>query len=165
MKALTALKKPFDYIKEGFSSMTESLSEGWEYLKKNTKTALTRFNLSQDDNRDDLELPSVRWGFMANDIYYTDDEMIVRLEVPGMDKNELNLFVHNNYLVVKGEKKRQRETKKANYYLSQCAYGHFYRTIPLPYEAKSEGIKAKYPNGILIVRIPYEVKRKSIKLQ
>lgn len=158
MKALT------DYLKEGFSSITESLSEGWEYLKKNTKTALTKFNLAREDEWDDTDFPVVTWGFMANDIYCTDEEIIVRLEVPGMEKNDLDVFVQNNYLVVNGEKKRYRENKRANYYLSQCAYGQFYRTIPLPYEVKSEGVKAKYKNGVLMVRIPYSVKRRTIKV-
>mgnify|MGYP000883099531 FL=1 len=157
------LKKPIDYIKEGFSNLSESLSEGWEYLMKNTRTALTKFKKS-DDEWDIPDIPPVRWGYMANDIYCTDDEIIVRLELPGMDREDLNVMAYENYLVVSGEKKRQREEKRGDYYLSQCAYGQFYRTIPLPYRAKSEGVKAKYKNGVLMVRIPYEVTRKVITI-
>ena len=164
MKALDVIKKPFDYLKEGFSSLTESFSEGWEYLKENTRTALTKFNISDDDDWHDMDFPAVSWGFMANDVYCTDNEIIVRLEVPGMDKKDLDIFVHNNYLVVNGEKKIQSEQRRASYYLSQCAFGRFQRVIPLPYDVSGEDVKAKYKNGVLMVRVPYKVRRKQIKI-
>jgi HSP20 family protein len=71
-----------------------------------------------------------------------------------MDKNDINLEVEGDSLIVSGEKRFERESTEGRWHTLQCAYGSFRRVIPLPVPVKTEEARASYRNGVLRVELP-----------
>ncbi|RJR06538.1 Hsp20/alpha crystallin family protein [Candidatus Parcubacteria bacterium] len=88
------------------------------------------------------------------DVYQTDTDVIVKAEVPGISKEDLNVYVDENSIRLSGQAKRGNEYKDENIYRTERYYGSFSRTIPLPVEVKSEQTKAEYKDGILSISVP-----------
>ena len=97
---------------------------------------------------------SAGWGVLAAEVFDGDDSVVVRLEVPGMEKANFDLQVLDNHLRVRGEKRVERERNEGSYHVTECAYGAFERTIPLPEGAESNNARATYSNGVLRVELP-----------
>lgn len=81
-------------------------------------------------------------------------KIVVRLEAPGLEADEIDLQIINNMLVVRGEKSMQQEHNDGRYHIIECAYGSFERAIPLPADVDPEQTKASYKRGILRVELP-----------
>ncbi len=90
----------------------------------------------------------------AVEVSETDKEVIVKAEVPGLDKKDLSLSITDDVLVIKGETREEKEEKKKNYYRREIRYGAIYREVPLPAEVEADKAKARLRKGILEVRIP-----------
>lgn len=88
------------------------------------------------------------------DIYETTGDIIIKAEVPGVSKEDLDVYIDDNSIRLSGQTKKDTEYKDENSYRSERFYGNFSRTIPLPLEVKSEQAKAEYKNGILSLTIP-----------
>ena len=88
------------------------------------------------------------------DVYQTENDVIVKAEIPGVSKEDLNLYVDENRVRLSGQIRRENEFKEENAYRSERVCGSFSRTIPMPVEVKSDETKAEYKDGILTVRIP-----------
>jgi HSP20 family protein len=98
-------------------------------------------------------------------MYETPDEVVVRAEMPGLDKDSIDVKVRGNYLIIKGVKKQENKEEKENVFFSESFYGEFQRVIPLPVEVKEEGIEAIYDKGILEIRLPKaDSARKEVKI-
>ena len=150
-----------DEIKQGFSTFLDSVAEGWQHLRQSASSALTRFkpgdqtNLpSRNDIDDAFYLPSTGWSMLGGDLFEDDKRVVVRLEIPGMDKNELDVKVQGDSLVVLGEKRFTREDTEGRYRSLQCAYGSFRRVVHLPAAVVSDQAKAAYRDGVLRVELP-----------
>ncbi len=99
------------------------------------------------------------------EMYETPDELVVKAEMPGLDKDSIDVRVRDNYLIIKGTKKQEKKEEKENVFFSESFYGEFQRVIPLPVEVKEEGIEAIYDKGILEVRLPKaEAAKKEVKI-
>ncbi|BAT72247.1 HSP20 family protein [Thermosulfidibacter takaii ABI70S6] len=105
--------------------------------------------------------------FPALDVYDEDDKIIVKAELPGVSKDDIEIVVRDNELTIKGEKKKEEEVKEENYYYSERSFGKFVRTIRLPVEIKADEVKARFKNGILEIELPKveEARPKEIKVQ
>lgn len=91
------------------------------------------------------------------DIKQTPDHYIVSMDIPGMEKDKINVEVKSGMLVVSGDRTSEIKEQKPNqFYRQERSFGHFLRTMPLPGDAKSENIDAQYSNGVLTVKIPRE---------
>ena len=103
----------------------------------------------------------------AVDIAEHDDEYLVKVELPGVNKDEVKLTLENNILTIRGEKKQEMETKKENYHRVERSYGSFQRSFTLPAAVKSDKIDASYKDGILTVSLPKaeEAKPKQIEVK
>jgi HSP20 family protein len=100
-----------------------------------------------------------RFGENANipvvDVYEHDTDVIVKCELPGMKRDDINVkFVDNNTLVLSGERKSEEKIEKSGYLRQECTYGAFSRTLNLPEGLVHEKAKASYKDGILEIRIP-----------
>ena len=150
-----------DEIKQGLSSLLDSVVEGWQHLRQSASSALTGFRPDQRTNMptksdvdDTFYLPSTGWSMLGADVFEDDKRVIVRVEVPGMDKHELDVEVQGDALVIRGEKRFEREDTEGRYRVLQCAYGNFRRVVPLPAAVVSDQAKAAYKNGVLRVELP-----------
>jgi HSP20 family protein len=101
------------------------------------------------------------------DVYEEKDAVVVKAELPGMKKEEVEVNLAGENLTIKGEKKEDKEVKEDDYYRRERSYGSFLRTVALPCEVKSEDIKASFKDGVLEIRLPKteEAKKKSIAVK
>lgn len=144
-------------VKQGAEQALASLSQGWRELKERASGALTRFQpgAGKGSKGSDSELPStIRWGFMAADVVEDKDSVVVRLEAPGMTKNDFKIELRGETLRVEGEKRIEREFEGAGHRTIQCAYGSFRRDLPLPTAVNVDKAKATYRDGVLRVVLP-----------
>lgn len=98
----------------------------------------------------------VRARFFEPDIEVREDSdhFVVRTDIPGIKKEELDISVAGNLLTLKGERKAETETKGKNYFYSERFHGAFSRTIELPTELDADKVKATYKDGVLELIIP-----------
>ncbi|NLU50273.1 MAG: Hsp20/alpha crystallin family protein [Syntrophomonadaceae bacterium] len=96
------------------------------------------------------------WGFKTPkvEVYDADTKLVVSVELPGVEKADLDVRVYPNYVAVKAEKKQQTEVKEENYYHSERYYGSIARNIPLPVEVNPDGAEAQFKNGVLKLDLP-----------
>ena len=138
--------------------LRQALSEGWRELSQRAGGALTRFKpgaATGGDSSSQDELPPMSgWAYMAADVFDDDDRIVVRLEAPGMRREDFNIELHDNVLSVWGEKRFERESGRGRYRMLQCAYGSFHRDIVLPVTVKAEQTRAIYRDGVLRVELP-----------
>ena len=115
---------------------------------------------------DGEELEKGTWA-PAVDIYETNDSFVVSADLPGLNKDEIQIDLKDNTLTLKGEKKFEEKVSKDNYIRVERAYGSFVRSFTLPQNVDPEKIKAKYKEGILEMTIPKkeEAKPKQIKVE
>jgi len=101
------------------------------------------------------------------DVYVEKDEIVIKAELPGMDKDDIQVNLSNHTLTLKGEKKREEKIKEENYFCSERACGSFSRTLELPGDVQGEKVKASFKNGVLEIRLPVAetAKAKSIKVK
>jgi HSP20 family protein len=101
------------------------------------------------------------------DVSETKNEIVVKAELPGMDPKDIDISLSDGSLVLKGEKKHEKEEKEENYHFIERSYGSFVRSVPLPAEVKHDKINASYKNGVLKVVLPKseESKKKEIKIK
>jgi HSP20 family protein len=102
----------------------------------------------------------------AVDIYETENELVVKADLPEVDEKDIDVRVENNTLTVRGERKFQEKTEKDNYLRVERTYGSFSRSFSLPNTVNNESIQANYKNGVLTVTLPKraESKPKQVKV-
>lgn len=152
-------------LKEGLTEAWDSLLDGWQRLYRRAAGAITKFLPGEDESAGRLsENRNTGWGVLAAEVFDDDDRVVVRLEVPGMTRDQIELHVDDRYLVVAGEKRVQHEEQDGRYHVSECAYGRFERAIPLPVPVRDEQANASYANGVLRVELPKSDTHKKRKI-
>lgn len=103
----------------------------------------------------------------ATDIVEHDDNFVVNVELPGMRKEDVKITMQDNTLMIRGEKKEERESKGSSYHRVERSYGSFQRSFALPSTVKAESIEAAFKDGILTVSLPKseEAKPKQIDVK
>lgn len=160
-------------FREGMSQAWQAMLDGWRELYQRAANALTHFSphrpkgelLPRDE--EEFAIRSSRWGVLAAEVFDDADQVVVRLEAPGMEPEEFSLQVIDDILVVRGQKQLQRERTHGHYHVSECAYGSFERAIQLPDKVDSEQATARYRRGVLRVELPKSKlrRRQSIKVK
>ena len=153
---LNTLKQAGKNIGHELGRTWENLSDGWRELLSRSSDALTHF--SRNKNGVQIESGALatfpRWSVLAGEVEETDKEIVVRVEVPGMEKKDCRITIEGNELRVSGEKRYERETGDSTYHVMERAYGAFQRTIPLPRNVDADRAEASYINGVLSIRLP-----------
>ncbi len=107
--------------------------------------------------------------FFAPDIDVKDekDEVIVRADIPGIKKDELNISVQDDILTVKGERKEEQEKKGKDYYYAERFHGTFSRAVELPSKVRATDVKASYKDGVVEIHLPKDAtaKPREVKIQ
>jgi len=114
---------------------------------------------------EDADLVASTWS-PAVDIVEQDDDYIVKVELPGVSKDDVKITMEDNVLTIRGEKSQEKETKKGSHHRMERSYGSFQRAFTLPTTVKSDKIEASFKDGILNVKLPKaeEAKRKQIEV-
>lgn len=147
-----------DQVRGGVGRLWEHLSEGWHQLRQRASQAITRFNPHSksgdvETSEEQVLQHTSRWGLLPADIIADESEVVVRLEAPGMEAGNFEIEVRDGVLVVRGEKRLERERREGRYHLMERAYGSFERAIPLPTEVDESRAQAKYKNGVLTITL------------
>jgi len=102
----------------------------------------------------------------AIDIYDSKDNVMVKADIPGMNKDEIGVSVHGDTLIIKGEKDQDKEIKEKDFVRTERFYGAFNRAIHLPSEVDADKVTASYKNGVLELMLPKkeESKPKQLKI-
>ena len=133
----------------------EHLTEGWRELLSCSGAALTHFASSAED-RPEAEaarnLPS--WSLLSADVWETAKSVIIRIEIPGIDKEDFDISIHGSALHIQGEKRSKGEAQGRLYHLMERAYGQFERTITLPHSIDGAQAEVSYQDGVLTVILP-----------
>jgi len=158
-----------DQFRNSLSKTWENLTEGWHKLRERAEHAMTRFHPpgkqgDLDTWEDQVIRHSSDWGFLAAEVKEDEDAVTVRLEVPGMDKDNFNIDVIDDYLVVRGEKRVESDRTEGRFHVMECAYGSFERAVPLPVEVDGNSARARYTRGILKVSLPKHPRAKRRKI-
>jgi len=100
------------------------------------------------------------------DIFETEGEIVVKAELPGMDRKDIQLNLENNVLSLRGERKFTKETKDENYHRIERSYGVFSRSFSIPATVDEEKIRADYKDGVLKIFLPKkeQARPKQIKI-
>lgn len=152
---LEGLKQAGRHIERELGRAWESLSEGWRELLSRSNNALTRFERQHDKGRQEegaLDFP--RWSLLSSEIEETADEVVVRVEAPGLQKSDFEIVIEDNMMRISGEKHMEHVTKGSTYHMMERAYGAFHRTFTLPRSVESDRALASYEGGVLTVRVP-----------
>jgi len=88
------------------------------------------------------------------DVAETDKEIKVSAELPGMDDKDIEVNLNKDSLMIRGEKKEEKEDRNKDYYHVERSYGSFTRTIPLPVEIEGDKAEAHFKKGVLTVTVP-----------
>jgi HSP20 family protein len=163
MIMLDTLKEKGKTIGHEIGHAWDVVAEGWRELSHRSSSALTRFVHAKDTAppTGSALTPYPRWSLLAGEVEETAREIIVRLEVPGMEKDDCHVKIDGNRLFLSGEKHFERTSERSAYHVMERAYGSFQRVIPLPKSVVEEKAEATYQNGVLTVRLPKRVPERS----
>jgi HSP20 family protein len=101
----------------------------------------------EDDVAMGLWYPSV-------DMFDKEDKIVIKAELPGLEKKDISVELKNGVLTLKGERKYDNEVKEENFYRRELSYGRFIRSFTLPAEVDADKITAEFKNGLLTVEVP-----------
>jgi HSP20 family protein len=135
-------------------------------LQREINRMFDRFFRGSIFEEEEEETKVVTWRPTV-DVSETDDEYIVRAELPGVSKGDIKVTLKENVLTIRGEKKQERETKDENFHRVERIYGAFQRSFTLPGEVRVDKIDAKFKDGVLTIRLPKaeETKAKEIEVK
>lgn len=103
--------------------------------------------------REDDQFSMGSW-YPAVDMFENHDKIVIKAELPGMDKKDISVDVKDHVLTLSGERKYENEVKEENYYRRERASGKFKRSFHLPADVDPDKIKAEFKDGVLIVEMP-----------
>jgi HSP20 family protein len=104
-----------------------------------------------------------RW-MPAMDLVETEDQFVLRADLPGLSDGDVNIEVEDNVLTVSGERKSEHETSKEGYHRVERAFGSFSRSLTLPEGVDADAVTASFDRGVLEIRIPKPEQRKPRKI-
>lgn len=113
-----------------------------------------------------LKMPEIEEITPSVDIFTEGDNVVVKAEIPGMKKEDLDITLTEDTITISGEKKKEEKVEKKNYYRLERSYGSFTRSFSLPAEVQTEKAQAKFKDGVLEIRVPKteEAKKKEKKV-
>jgi len=117
---------------------------------------------------DDFAAPELRKDMRewipALDVSETEDEVIVKAEVPGIDVKDIDITLTDGLLTIRGERKLENEDKKENFHRIERQFGSFSRSLKVGAEVKADAIEANYKDGVLTVSLPKSEEKKPKKI-
>ena len=99
------------------------------------------------------------------EMYEKDDKFVVRTELPGVKKGDIDISMTGDTLTIKGERKVSEEVKDEEYHRCEVCYGSFSRSITMPVAVDADKIEAAYEDGILEISVPKAKEAKASKIQ
>ena len=124
------------------TALPEKLKQAATRLREDLHSALDRLLHRNHQNIDGIEIDD------------KGDEVLIRAAMPGIEPDELSVEIDRNRLILRGQKKIDKEERGKGYYYAEHSLGAFARVIPLPFEVDATRANAKYRNGVLRIMLP-----------
>ncbi len=123
-----------------------------------------RFGLNQENGNEEYE--NAVWTPLT-DISEDTDNFKIKLDLPGINKNDVKIAFSDGQLTISGERKQEKETKDSKFHRVERAYGKYYRSFTLPQQIQEDKIEAEFRDGQLTITIPKaeEAKPKEIEVK
>ena len=157
MKGLIPWRKKSEGVMESRheDSSFDLMERTMEHLFEDVDWGLTRGALLRRDEP---------WaaGFPSFEMSEDDAECCIKAELPGMDEKDIEVRVDGRELTIRGEKKREHEEKRRDYFVSEVSYGEFSRSILLPEGVDRDNVKAIFKKGVLTLTLPKTEEGKSL---
>ena len=134
------------------------LSSIQERMNQIFEDALARSRGRDEGLRSGMWMPAV-------DIYENNDSVVVKAELPGVEKDQISVEVKDGILSLRGERKLEKEVKEESYHRIERSYGSFQRSFSLPVSVDQDKVTAHYRNGVLEVTLPKKEKAKPKQIQ
>jgi len=149
------MKKLRSELGRDISRAWESLTEGWREVLTRGTASLTRFVRASQSTSHQQGPDFPQWALLAGECWETAHAVIVRLELPGMRKEDIDVSIHAGRLQIRGEKRSAGEEEETrHYFLMERAFGRFERSIPLPANIDAARAEVSYQDGIITVILP-----------
>ena len=100
-------------------------------------------------------------GQLAVDVYQTDDDVVIKAPIAGVDRNDIEISITDEVVTIRGERKMSDEVQRENYLCQECYWGTFARSYVLPVAVSGDKAQASLKNGILTIKIPKQEKTKT----
>jgi len=138
---------PFEEIRRLEQEIDDIFSQFWRSARPRLTLPRRERGEIQPVEREIAFAPSV-------DVIEKDNEIVVKADLPGIDKKDVKIKVKSDAVTISGEVKKERKEKEENYFIEERVYGSFLREIPLPAEVDPEKAQAKFENGVLEITLP-----------
>jgi HSP20 family protein len=99
------------------------------------------------------------------DVFRKEGQLVVRADLPGMKKEDVEVAIEEGDLILRGERKEETEIEEGDVYRWERQYGSFFRRLPLTFEVEPEAVQASFKDGVLEVTVPLPKEEKRAKLQ
>ena len=129
---------PFAMLSEMEDMMDRMFGRRWPFSR-----SLRRF----------AESPGAGWSPQV-DMYEEGNDLVVKAELPGVAREDIDVSLENGDLVIKGERRNEAEVREENYYRMERSFGSFYRRLPMPEGVQPDQISATFKDGVLEIRTP-----------
>jgi HSP20 family protein len=135
-----AAHDPFAFLRQFTTELDRVFDRPFEGLRWPSLPALAR--------------PEATSWIPQIDIFERDHQLVTKVDLPGLKKDDVKVEIADGYLAISGERKSESEATKDNVYRCERSYGSFYRVVPLPEGVKTDDVKATFSNGVLEVSVP-----------
>ena len=142
-------------LERGVSRAWQGLAEGWREVLTRGTGALTQFvRAAKEKQGDEGSNHFPQWALLASECWETAQSVIVRIELPGMRKEDIDISVSRGHLQIRGERRSATEHEARYYHLMERAFGRFERSIPLPPNIDAGRAEVSYEDGLITVILP-----------
>jgi HSP20 family protein len=140
-------------LERSISRAWEGLAEGWREVL--SRGALTHFGRTVKRHNDaGAQDAFPQWALLAAESWETAQSIIVRIEIPGMSKKDMQISIDRGALRIRGERRAAADHSTRRYTLMERAFGRFERTLPLPTDIDASKAEVSYQDGVITVIVP-----------
>jgi HSP20 family protein len=141
-------------LQRSISRAWDGLTEGWREVLSRGSGALTHFGTAKQQK--DAGTPGAfpQWALLAAESWETAQSIIVRIEIPGMSKKDMQISIDRGALRIRGERRAATDQPTRRYTLMERAFGRFERTFPLPHDIDASKAEVSYQDGVITVIVP-----------
>lgn len=149
------IRKLRSELERGIARAWEGLAEGWREVQTRSSGALTPFvRAAKHGSGDEANKNFPTWALLAGECWETAQSVIVRIELPGMRKEDIDISIDRGRLQIRGDKRASGEDEARYYHLMERAFGRFERSIPLPPNIDAGHAEVSYQDGVITVILP-----------
>lgn len=144
-----------DFFKQAFGNADNDISVLKQHAQQGSKRNITEQYSDKDIDEEWLQEQVSYDGQLAVDVYQTDDEIVITSTVAGIKAEDLDIDMDGDMITIKGVRRnRCEDVRDDDYFIKECYWGGFSRSIILPVDIKHDEVKATLDSGILTIRLP-----------